>query len=301
MRNWIEHGVATERDPSATSLIDLIESVGHTLSGWLIPLHWPDDIGVALLGILFTLLVYYAYTEISSKQSDARKEAIIYLAPYVLFFFLYVSFISITASVFAIDYNLHDRLLSPVYIPFFILVFFVLDRIVSSAKTIGSARLIKSLLTILFCVWVIGYPGRQLYGAIDNRVRTGAGGFATDNWRNDKLVKYLIENDLDGKTFSNGPNAIYFFTNRPATLTPMRHGYRSPGKSKGDTILDLVKAKDAYGKVYLVWFKKIGLRHIYPLSAIAGQIDLKLVHLNSDGFVFEIVGARTFGSPPRSR
>ena len=290
MRNWLEYGTLTgERYPSMVSFVDAIASVALTVSGWLIPSHWPAGIHVLLLAILLSLFVYYAYLEIAFKESDSNKQAIIFLAPYALFFGTYVLFLCFSASRVAFG-PIGNRLLSPVIVPFFIAVFFVIDRVVRSAEINHTALPARSLSAVFLGLWLIGYPARTLYWGVEARIQSGAGGYASSQWKNDELIKYLLENDHAGRIFSNAPDAIYFLTKKSAYMTPKKRPHPLTPAGEGDDIADLLQVKKSDEKVYIVWInRKKGRDYLYSLDEIDDIVEFKLVYKNSDGVVYEIV------------
>jgi hypothetical protein len=114
----------------------------------------------------------------------------------------------------------------------------------------------------------------------------GVGGISTRNWHSSCLIDYLRSNSLDGVTYSNAPEALYFYLGLKARLMPQKHLYNSPKSTAEDNLDDFLQLSGRGQIVYVIWFDSVRKQHLYKMEELASYVELNEVVYCSDGKLY---------------
>ncbi len=237
LRNTLLEGHLTGvRERSLRSLYVNLRETGDTLSYW-----FPFLTGHEYLATWFFIIVLVSCTGLLlyyflQQQFFTRYETII-----TAFFVVYALFILVVASISRFE-DLTSRLLSPLYIPMILVLFFRL--IAWREKWTGWRR--KTLLTgalLMYGICIYGYY--QQNAATWEGVRdAGIPGYTEDSWTKSPLISYIKTHKGSFKepVYANANDAVYFLTGIPALALPHKEIKKE---------IDLFLQTPAF---YLVWF-----------------------------------------------
>jgi hypothetical protein len=195
--------------------------------------------------------------------------------------------IVITSTTTAYD-HIANRLLSPIYVPLFIILFIALDEILKWLSGYFNGKLITIIFALSIIIWMIYPAGKSVYIINDYKKLSGFG-FSSDYWDNRETVKYLIthKNLVSSYVlYSNVPEAVYLLTNLEARWSPAKTLYNSPQLI--NTNSNLKEIWNGNDKICLVWFDKIDRKFLYSIDEL--QKDIKMIKIGqfSDGAVYTI-------------
>ena len=173
------------------------------------------------------------------------------------------------------------RLLSPVYVPFTLVLLLLVLR--SQDRTsLPGAPANRGVATLLLALWLCLSYQRVVAATVD-RFRNGAGGYSTTIWHESETVadiKQKLSTDTDVQVYSNGPDALWALASLNATMTPYRTevGLR-----------DLKGRWPAENGSILVWFRNITQRpYLFSTAELGSIADVEEVAHFSDGSIYRI-------------
>jgi hypothetical protein len=282
IRNFYLSGTFVgQRADSSYTLFENLKFLFNTAIHWYLPAHFN---GVEILFI--TLAALIAIGIILSKRREKFQNVLKEFYPILIFLLLYAGIIVISSTTTAYD-HIANRLLSPIYIPLFILSFYICDLVFNRL----SKYVNRNILTILFAAclisWMIYPAGKAVY-IINDYFKLSGIGFNRDYWENKEIINYLNCNkNLEKKYtfFSNVPEAVYILTNISAHWSPAKTLYNSPQLINSAS--NLKEAWKGTGKVCLVWFDNINDRQfLYPIEELQKNIHLNKLAEFKDGAVY---------------
>jgi hypothetical protein len=215
IRNLIISGTLVgNRGPSAHSLIQNLEFTFDTVRDWgFFP---PRGIAGSILLIIFIiLLIGFIIGCIKKDNTIKLKARIIQIAPVVLFFVIYISFIIYSSTAYQFD-TIDPRLLSPIFIPATILLLVLIDVLLEPFRGKFSPQIINRSLGIAMLIWLLIYPVKGIKRSTHNRMVGGTGGFNSIEWRkNSEIIQYLLLNPLEKGhlVYSNEADVLYILLN----------------------------------------------------------------------------------------
>lgn len=215
LRNALLEGNLTGvREKSLRSLFTNLQETGTVMSNWFSFLTDHEYLAtwifiVILIGSI-CLMVYFFL----QQQFFTRYETL-----FTTFFVVYALFILIVASISRFE-DLSSRLLSPLYIPMFLVVATRLN--VWLKKFSGNRK--KGWLIGVFLLYVLCMYGyyQQNADAWEGIRDAGMPGYAEDSWTTSPLINYIKEHkdSLPMPVYANANDAVYFLTGIPALPLP---------------------------------------------------------------------------------
>ncbi len=214
LRSVLESGTARTITLHA-DLGPTLRELGATLMTWLAPLV-PAGWGAALLAVLVAGAGVAVLLDASSgrpgrpeRGSPARS----LLSAAALLAACYAAFV-LVSRVFVYDnIPFDDRMLSPA----------ILLAVIVVATPLGGAwrawaRPVRGAAAALASAWLAASAGATFRAVED--ARDGGWGYASDAWRDSRLVAWLQADGRGFEIFSNDPAAVYFATHRPSRELP---------------------------------------------------------------------------------
>ena len=174
---------------------------------------------------------------------------------------IYSVFIIILSSVSSLD-PIPYRYLAPVYIIFICLVFCLLD---TASEWLNEKIRInnfgKYVVMLLCLAWYL-HAITNNYKDIIFTATNGAG-YSTNKWRLSPILKYIKNNPLNGKIYSNAPDAVYILSGIKAEWVPRRE--------EGFDNFKKMMAGD--GNNYIVWLNNVNERsYLYDIKDISHNL-----------------------------
>ena len=209
--------------------------------------------------------------------------------PYSLFSLVYVLFLLLSLSLLDAQTSLDARILSPVYIVALILVASALARWLPAAHKVAR-WLALSLLAVFTAAQLVSGVGmaRGLYAGEDK-------GYTSAYWLNSKLIQQVRGLPDAIPIYSNGADAIYLLTGKPAIGLPQEI---SPNSLKVNPrfeqeLLEMRRALEQHQGVLVVFYELEERRRYLPSEYELNELlPLKRVtRWKNEGALYRLQGA----------
>jgi hypothetical protein len=224
---WIKRSYALTgtpiggRAPSPYDPMEVLHFFSQTILTWyvpgrLVPRPMPLVAAVMVVALCAFLVMWWR------RKGPAGSPISSGIWPVILFAAVYSSFIIGTSIAFRYD-QIGDRLLSPlaVYVAFFGFVAIqVVSTLTGRAEPGIRERVFRKSLLILMVGFMLAYPSFRTYSLTAASLAEGAGGYNSKLWRESEAIAWLRSSPEVGEVHSNGADAIYFLTGRPARWSP---------------------------------------------------------------------------------
>ncbi len=203
------------REKALRSVGENISQVSDTIAGWLPFLDGHEKIAVAVFLLVFCAGVLLFFYKTIQQQYYHSYENII-----ACFFVVYILFLVTIASVSRFE-DLSSRLLSPVYVPFFLVA---TSWIVPLSKRLTG---IKKIILVFFSL--VFFAGLQYHQynlnaeAWEGIKDSGMPGYAEGSWKESATVQYIQQHkDSLSRSFlySDAYDAVFFFSGLHAQALP---------------------------------------------------------------------------------
>jgi hypothetical protein len=271
VRNYyVQDYLTGQREKSLTSLHDNLTYFGTVIYDWLPDLfnhHLPE----LILGILIIVLLAAAVLWHVITKKD--KNSFEYIA--AVFAFVYTTFIIVIASISRFE-TLDSRFFSPAFIPMLLVLAYWLNKLVVSGKRWLRVLLICS--NIAIAVFFIYTEFNSSFSSYSDIKDYGIPGYTDDDWRLSPTIEYLKAHSGDFRNgyeiYSNGNDAVFFFTNHLAQQLPHK---QFPND-----------VRDFYNDdhFYLVWINLSEDSDYITLKEVLQHKSLKLVSRFQDGAIY---------------
>lgn len=253
---------STISGPRITSSYSFQHNIAKTydvITAWFIPSFTPFHIRLILAGILSFILILIAINTFYKKNSS-KNNMILIQAGYILIYVLFVIILSSVSSLDPIPY----RYLAPVYIIFICFIFILLETASEWLnEKIRINNIGKYVLILLCTAWYL-YVITNNYKDIMFTARNGAG-YSTDKWRLSPILNYIKNNPLNGKIYSNAPDAVYILSQMKAEWVPRRE----------EGFDNFIKMTMRAGNNYVVWINNVNERsYLYDIKDISDSLSL---------------------------
>lgn len=286
------------RNPSAATLAESLRSAVYDLSQWFFPTYDPGGgpaqysrlgayLSAALLAGLLGALLAAAIRAARCRPATLRgllPDAL----PFALFAGAYLAFMVAAASTVGFE-GLNQRLMAPIFVPTACLVLLVADRLACHPG--GPPRRLAACRTALAAVllWPVGHATAQAFHRLDHDRRQGVGGYTSAAWRGSELVAALGRMPEGAEVFSNGAEAVHFFTGRQADWTPARASGDAVGdrRSSRERFLERIAGASA---AHLVWFRALERDHWFNEREVVAMLEgrAELVLDSGDGRIYRV-------------
>jgi hypothetical protein len=234
IRNLLITGTYTGvRQQAQRSLWDNLLDTASVITNWL-PSSTTFAISMLLaIMLLGASMILYAVLKHASLQKIEL--------PIAVFFLSYISFILTIASISRFE-TLSNRLLIPLFIPFFLLLYYLICKSVAAEK--------KTIRIISICFFIISYSALQYHHYQQNKASwegiasAGIPGYAEDMWANSALLAHIKKQPIgkDQIVYANANDALYYGTKHNALSLPHKD------------IPAEIKVYEESSPIILVWF-----------------------------------------------
>jgi hypothetical protein len=289
IRNYLVFSTFTGRKlPSATPLVKSIKDAYTTVFSWFFPyskLSVTDRYRMRLL-VFFILACLFAavvYRLLKNRDHLYCKELLYNntrVIPFVLFIFIYAAFLLFSVSTIAVD-PIDDRLMSPVYVPLTLVVFYTIGRLCEFFSRGNSAG--RIILCVLAALWLI-YPFSGAASMVTDSVRNGAGGYSKTTWRDSSIIAYLKDNKPESIVFSNFPDAVYVLSGISARYIPEKLYSAYYDTANFKRVFESADSRQAL----IAWFNRGMSVMEYIYNEIGPDYTVKTVFENDEGLVLSV-------------
>ena len=238
-----------------------------------------------LIAILSTAIIIWVLF------NTGRKNQVITLKPIeqvLVFFILYSGIIVISSTTTAYD-RIADRLLSPIYVPLIIIIFFLLDRVFRNLYNYYGKWFISGFLLIIV-ISLLSFPVMRASNNINYFIEQSGWQYGSKAWKNNSVLEYLNNNrqlDSGSVFYSNAPEAVYIFVNKETKWSPFKRFYNSPQLIKPKP--DLKHIWRGQKNVLLIWFSNVNRKFLFSLNELQKNIVMKKLVQLKDGTVYKIL------------
>jgi hypothetical protein len=246
---------------------------------WVVTDAGPSALRALVLLIVLgfvAALVWRAHRTRSAARLRVRP-----LLPLILFVVVYVVYLAGSASVIAFGAISNTRFMVPVYVPLVVLAAWGFEQLRARLDDATLVRVLNWAAIVFLAVNVLWFTSRALDSA-----RNGAGGYATAQYHNSKILGDVRNLDLSVTTFSNDAPAIALFTGRtvqPAVARTFFHSDDQTGK-----LSDFVHLVNCRGDAHLVWFLPNPRPYLYTPAQLSKQLSLHTLVKHPDGTIYDL-------------
>jgi hypothetical protein len=275
-RNYYVSGHLTgSRKPAVYSLWHYIEEITRILTLWFFPeqITLPFRLLViALILIPFFLLWFQKRQKLNAENVPDLK---LFL---VLFIFTtcYISFVAVSASITFLDAQ-PTRYLVPVYIPIILMVFMAAELLYIFFNILTHNKVLPILFLIALSASCL-YPINSTYDLLSYWRENGAG-LTGRVVKDANIIKWLQQNTIKGKIYSNFPEILILNNDLNAVMSPSH---------SDDLAILKKKIKEENKKSYLVWINFFKRDHLLTPYELSKQLFVKSLYTFPDGYIFLI-------------
>jgi hypothetical protein len=169
----------------------------------------------------------------------------------------------------------------PVHIPLIILAILLVDNAKSIFKSIDARKTLSAALVLVTAVWLL-YPVLRTAEVIKTTTEYGTGGYASTEWKNNNLIKYLRSSAPGGAVFTNDAAAVNTAAGIDAKYTPRKNGPEIYGVEKFKKLVESSKTS------YLVWFSTVENNSIYTPEDVGKLYKVEKIISMPEGTVYKI-------------
>ena len=220
---------------------------------------------------------------------------------FVVFLLFYLLSTTIAVSVQGAE-PLHNRYLSPVYIPMIFIVGFALDPIFQGSKNLSNSRdnncsrVLRVSLIGLLCSWLMSQADVNI-GQIRRLTNLGIG-YGSREWTESETIRYLKLHLLPQniRIFNNDSRGLYIHTH---TTNAKAQLYALPTSlEKTRDLLGVTQETGSNEDIYIVWLRASATvrRYGYHLADLLAFPGMELVARLADGVVLRIGENKTDNS-----
>lgn len=266
-----------------------------TMSAWVVPVRIPGVPGpmrhalvLAMLAAGLTLGILLARQGRGHRDADGQQLRVfpallgLFVLGYAGLLVVYISFLDQWRG--ATGPSLDRRIMSVYFIPVALLVLLKGHSLLRAARGNGWVRGAALFLCVVFA-------GSYLVRGAAMVARShadGVEGFSDKAWRESEAIAWVRALPADVRVYSNGADAIYILTERPAERIPVRvrpmSGFVNTGLPRQ---LALMEEQLQAGRAVLVYFHTITHRWYLPSETeLQTAVPLRLVRETTDAAVY---------------
>jgi hypothetical protein len=276
LRNQLLTGTLTGSRGYATVsvTVSIIDSVRGVLSWYALGLV--SELVVLAWVVVLTIRI------LSSGIGPARlagslKAVFIGRFPALLFTAAYMIVLLMTSGATPLD-RIDNRLLSPVYIPFTLLLLEFGARLFGASPRHAAAT-VRMAPSLFLALWLC-FPLASVVRSTASRMRSGAGSYNSDIWRRSETVAFVKQmSGSDGRTpvYSDGADALWELARINAIEFPLRSQVK---------LGDLSGCWPTGSPSLLVRFNRCWLRGYFTVQELEEVADIEEVARFDDGSVY---------------
>jgi hypothetical protein len=222
--------------------------------------------------------------KVAANLSECRSSSSFPII-FTVFIVSFVAFLIFTAFFIDADTVFDQRALVPVHVAATVLVSGLVWRGVAS---LGEARSIR-IAVVAFVIMLIGsYSIRSAKWFM--QARQEGQGYASRTWKESATIAHIRNIPAGVPVYSNGYEAIYYLTGRPAIYVPEKviHGSGRPNQNYAAEVESMRKALGER-KGFLVYFNTMPERWFLPSeSDLTSQIPLTKILASPDGSIYAV-------------
>jgi 4-amino-4-deoxy-L-arabinose transferase-like glycosyltransferase len=218
----------------------------------------------------------------SDGKLNKRSSPVVVL--FVVFIVVYVVFLIFTTSFVDADTVLDDRSMVPVHVAAIVLGCCFAWQLFLPLRDRRSMRIaFAALAIILFGSYSIRSAGWLM------RARQDGQGYASRAWKNSETIAHLRSIPVGVPIYSNGYDAIYYLTKRPAIYLPEKviHG---TGRENQDYAAEVELMRNTLGERngLVVYFNTLPERWFLPSVSDLSQLPLSEIVTTPDGSIYKL-------------
>jgi hypothetical protein len=174
--------------------------------------------------------------------------------------------------------RIDNRLLSPVYIPFTLLLLEFGARLFGPSPR-HTAAIVRMAPSLFLALWLC-FPLASVARSTADRMRSGAGSYNSDIWRRSEtvaFVKQMFGNNGRIPVYSDGADALWELARVNAIELPLRSRVK---------LGDLSGCWPTASPSLLVRFNRCWLRGYFTVQELEGVADIEEIARFNDGSVY---------------
>ena len=288
IRNWLIIGYPIgNRSASSSRVItsaDILSQIGDVFDLWLFSREPPGWLGLLLVAIVGFMAI--GMTRMGVIRVVRSFGSVL---PFALFIVVYL-LVFVIIFPYASWSNVHDRYISPIYVPIIgmsaVLYYRIYKSIVWDKWVV--AKWIFSL--VIGIGWFEGFIRTARLSFNETGVRVEQQILSVDGYnRNSEMIDYLIRNPIDGKVYSNEAIALFGMA-VIYDVDELRRVYFIPEDTEPRGCLSWIqKVGESDERPHLVYFfEEVGSKSCDPVELETQSDDLELVTRTSDGVVYKV-------------
>lgn len=281
-RNYVVSGTLTgARHPTSRTLLVNLSDTANTLRNWYIPPSIRENGALLAVLVIATLILLAAGAWLGRARIDPPR-----IGPLVLFVAVFAGFLVISATTTAFDV-IGTRLLSPLFIPATLLLFYAAWL---AAGSLGSPAFAMALLAALaagFLFWSATQGAEVLYAG-----REFGFGFNDRRWRGSEMIAAIKEAPpaLDGcHWYSNMHWALYVQANLDTGPAPRRTFHASTEQAAD--LAEVSRSWPEEAAACLAWFNEPN-ESLYSIAELRTVLQLEEIMQLRDGTIYRVTKAR---------
>lgn len=263
LRNYLLIGsFAGSRSSSRTPILFNLKLFFRILADWSSAFSWEASGIVILLAVVLGLALML-------KKERTYPAA---LEPVSIFMLIYSSFLLFTFFLIALP-QIKDRFMFPLYVPFFVLAFIMLDH-----WSRRNRKLRPWIVIFLLCF--LADKALASFTLIQQWRRDGR--TVTTRLYHSPLASFLKAYVFDGPILSNKPHMVYFLSHKVSSFSP-----REPFRNEPPGLSRRRDTANGTSKFFLIWFKD-SFGRAAPLEELKTRWSFLTIREFEKATVFEI-------------
>lgn len=267
-----------------------IKSALRTFATWFLPWKVPgpiDAFDLIVVVVTFLVLSILLFTHESWQQIINSIKQSLARGPYLLaiFIFIYIVFLNLSISFYNLSTPLDFRILSPVYVSALVLILCLANKVLSSKQR----RRFFQVLSILLCITFAGFYVRRSAILAINYHQNGRG-YASKVWKESEIIQKVRDLPFGIRIYSNGAEAIYILTGKPAYRIPSKVNTRTNMRNNEYLSQLALMGKQLHNhSAVLVYFNTITWRWYLPSEReLKEALPLRLLGSGTDGSIYGV-------------
>ncbi len=250
-----------QRSNSIFTLSQNLSFVSETFFNWFLPDFITGHRSLILIiGIFLGIVIMKNLSQDNFSNNGFLQKSQIFL----LFILIYISFLVYSATTTAFD-RINDRLLSPVFIPFYIVILIFFDYLLYRSIVKFKSNFLFNLIAGFLFLTIFSTSFYNVPPIVQRISRCGEG-YSSYVWKNSELIAYITKNPLKNcEWYTNAPEIIYFFTGKYPKWILHKSKYNSP-ESVHEVSNFVGKWPPAEETACVIWFKIINRIYLFTLK-----------------------------------
>jgi len=232
-------------------------------SGWLCPFLKMTDyvafISMAFFLILIIITIYMIKYNNVAAFNELKPALPTIPIMYFIYLLVYIIFIIFSKSFYDAAIPIDNRILAPLFIPFFMVLLYIVYKIMTYHKSVTFIRYAIIVICVLYAAVYVDHGVRYAVKAQQDSI-----GYSSISWKNSEILNYISKEPL-GRIYSNAWEAIYIIAHKRSYLLPFL--YDSSTLEKNERYLDdvdLLKRHLENKDTVVVWLDKFSQKNICP-------------------------------------